>query len=73
MTDRLLCRCLWLVIMALIAGAALGSLILIYSGLFKLLGLQLGAGGAVTGAGIALGVGAWVLCKHSDDLIDRRP
>ncbi|HEY7119053.1 MAG TPA: hypothetical protein VH475_20855 [Tepidisphaeraceae bacterium] len=72
MTDRLIFRCLWLLIMALIAGAGMGSLILIYSGLFKLLGRQFEAGGTVVGAGVILGVGAWVLCKHSDDLIDRR-
>ena len=72
MTDRLLARCLWLLIMALIAGSALGSLILMYSGLFSLLGRRFQAGGAVVSAGVVLGMGAWLLCKHSEDLMDRR-
>jgi hypothetical protein len=72
MTDRLLSRCLWLLIMVLIAGSAMGSLILMYSGLFNLIGRQFQAGGAVVGAGIILGVVAWMLCKHSEDLMDRR-
>jgi len=73
MTDRLLSRCLWLVVMFLIAAAAIGSLILIYSGLFKLITRQFEDGGANTGAGVVLAAGCWALCKHSDDLIDRRP
>ena len=73
MTDRLLARCLWLLIMALIAGAALGSLILMYSGLFTLIGQQFLIGGIAVGSGVVLGVGAWLLCKHSEDLMDRRP
>ena len=73
MTDRLLARCLWLLIMVLIAGSAMGSLVLMYSGLFNLIGRQFQAGSAVAGAGIVLGVVAWMLCKHSEDLMDRRP
>jgi hypothetical protein len=72
MTDRLLARCLWLLIMALIAGSALGSLILMYSGLFSLIGRQFLMGGIVVGSGVVLGAGAWMLCKHSEDLMDRR-
>jgi polyferredoxin len=73
MTDRLLARCLWLLIMALIAGSALGSLILMYSGLFSLIGHRFLMGGIVVASGMVLGVGAWMLCKHSEDLMDRRP
>jgi hypothetical protein len=73
MTDRLLARCLWFMIMALIAGSALGSLILMYSGLFTLIGQQFLIGGIAVGSGVVLGVGAWMLCKHSEDLMDRRP
>lgn len=71
MTDRILSRCLWLVIMGLIAGSALGGLVLMYSGLFKLISQQFEAGGVIVAAGVLLGAGCWVLCKHSDDLIDR--
>jgi hypothetical protein len=72
MTDRILSRCLWLSVMGLIGGSAMGSLILIYSGLFRLITRQLEVGGIVTASGIALAGACWVLCKHSDDLIDRR-
>jgi hypothetical protein len=70
--DRLLTRGLWLVVMCLIAGTAMGGLVLLYSGLFQLISMQLQAGGIVLGAGVLLGVASWMLCKHSDDLIDRR-
>jgi len=73
MTDRVLSRCLWLLIMILIASSAMGSLILMYSGLFNLIGQRFQIGGLVVSAGIILGVAAWMLCKHSDDLMDRRP
>jgi hypothetical protein len=72
MTDRLLARCLWLLIMSLIAACAMGCLILVYSGLFRLVTLQFESGGVIAAAGTALGAACWVLCKHSDDLIDRR-
>ena len=72
MTDRLLARCLWLLIMALIAGCAMGGLVLMYSGLFNLIGRRFQTGGVVIAAGVVLGAGAWLLCKHSEDLMDRR-
>lgn len=71
MSDRILSRCLWVLIMGLIAGSALGGLVLMYSGLFKLITRQFEAGGVIAAAGVLLGAGCWVLCKHSDDLIDR--
>lgn len=73
MTDRILSRCLWTTIMGLIVGSALSSLVLLYSGLFKLITAQYETGGIVSGSGILVGVACWGLCKHSDDLIDRRP
>jgi high-affinity Fe2+/Pb2+ permease len=72
MADRLLSRCLWMIIMGLIVTAALGCLILVYSGLFRLISFQWQSGGMVLGAGVLLGTGCWALCRHSDDLIDRR-
>jgi hypothetical protein len=72
MTDRVLSRCLWLTIMSLIAGSAMGSLVLIYSGLSGLMGRQFEDGGVLVGSGIILGAACWALCRHSDDLIDRR-
>ena len=72
MSDRLLSRCLWLVMMCLITASAMGSLVMLYSGLFNLITRQFESGGTVFGVGILLGVGCWVLCKHCDDLVDRR-
>ena len=50
----------------------MGSLMLIYSGLFRVIMRQFEVGGVVTGAGVALAAACWALCRHSDDLIDRR-
>jgi hypothetical protein len=72
MTDRILSRCLWLLVMGLIAGSALGGLVLMYSGLFKLISQQFESGAVIAFSGILLGSGCWILCKHSDDLIDRQ-
>jgi len=71
MTDRLLTRCTWLVIMTLIAGSAIASLMLLYTGLSRLIGLQFTAGLGLLGGGMLSGVGCYILCKNSDDLIDR--
>ena len=60
-------------LLILIASSAMGSLILMYSGLFNLIGQRFQIGGLVVSAGIILGVAAWMHCKHSDDLMDRRP
>ena len=72
MSDRVLSRSLWLVVMCLITASAMGSLVMLYSGLFKLITHQFESGGTVIGVGILFGVGCWVLCKHCDDLVDRR-
>jgi hypothetical protein len=58
--------------MGLIAGTAMGGLVMMYSGLFKMISMQPKSGGIVLGVGVVLGLGCWLLCKHSDDLIDRR-
>lgn len=71
MTDRILTRCTWLVIMGLIAGSAIASLMLLYAGLSRLIASQFAGGAALLGVGAIVGSGCYVLCKHSDDLIDR--
>lgn len=73
MSDRILNRCLWLVIMCLIAGSAVSSLILIYAGFFRLITRQLETGGIALGAGLILSAASYILCRNCDDLIDRRP
>jgi hypothetical protein len=71
MSDRILARFLWLVIMSMIAVTALGGLLLIYTGLFRLIGRDLESGSFAFGSGLLLAGGCWALCCHSDDLIDR--
>ena len=57
--------------MCLIAGSAVGGLLLLYAGLFGFLGGQFQRGGFALGMGSLLAGGCWALCRHSDDLIDR--
>ena len=71
MRDRMLSRCLWLVIMSMIAGSAVGGILLIYSGLFNLLVRRFEQAGFSLGWGLLLAGGCWALCRHCDDLIDR--
>ena len=71
MSDRILSRCLWLLIMALIAASALGSLALLYVALFRMIGRNFESGGIALGTGLLLAVACWALCRHCDDLIDR--
>jgi len=72
MTDRLLSRCLWMIVMILIAASALGGLVLLYSGIFSLIVRQFENGVAATCAGLGLALICYLLCKHSEDLMDRR-
>jgi len=62
---------LWLVIMSMIAGSAVGGILLIYSGLFNLIVRRFEQAGLSLGWGLLLAGGCWVLCRHCDDLIDR--
>ena len=71
MTDRILTRCTWMVVMGLIAGSAIASLMTLYAGLSRLITGHFAEGGAFLGVGAIVGAGCYVLCKHSDDLIDR--
>ena len=71
MTDRILTRCTWLVIMGLIAGSAITCLMTLYMGLSRLITGQLAGGVTCLGVWAIVGAGCYVLCKHSDDLIDR--
>ena len=71
MADRFLARCLWAVIMGLIAASAVAALVLLYSGLFHLISRNLESATLALGTGSLLLGGCWALCRHSDDLIDR--
>jgi hypothetical protein len=71
MNDRILSRSLWLVIMTMIAGSAVGGLLLFYTGLFRLISKEFEQGGLTLGSGLLLAGGCWALCRHCDDLIDR--
>ena len=72
MTDRFLARCMWMMVMALIAGSAFGGLVLLYSGIFSIIVRQFETGVASTCGGMGLALICYLLCKHSEDLMDRR-
>lgn len=72
MPDRLVHRCLWLIVMSMIVASALGCLIFLYSGVFKLITQQFEPAGTAVGLALLLGAACWVLCRHCDDLVDRR-
>ena len=72
MTDRLLSRCLWLVVMTLIVATAFGALVMMYSGVFALITRQVEHGVASVFTGLGLAAVCYLLCKHSEDLMDRR-
>jgi hypothetical protein len=57
--------------MGLIAGSAIACLMSLYVGLSRLITGQLAGGVTCLGVGAIVGAGCYVLCKHSDDLIDR--
>ena len=71
MLDRLLKSGLRLTIMSLIMFTAGAGLILAYCGLFRLLAFQYSAALARVAGGFALGVAAFCLVRHGDDLMDR--
>jgi len=69
MTDRLLARVWWFLIMSLIALTASGAMLLGYRGVFS------SVSGAYVPALIQLisaaplGIACWFLCKHRTDLV----
>ncbi|HSI32511.1 MAG TPA: hypothetical protein VK986_02890 [Tepidisphaeraceae bacterium] len=72
MTDRLLYRSLWLVVMTLIVATAFGGLVMMYTGAFALITRQVEHGVACVFTGLGLAAVCYLLCKHSEDLMDRR-
>jgi hypothetical protein len=72
MSERLVFRFLWLIVMGLIVSSAMVCLIGLYSGVLKLITQQFESAGTALGLAALSGVTCWVLCRHCDDLIDRR-
>jgi hypothetical protein len=70
MMDRILSRTLNLSVMALICCTATASLLLGYRGLYRLVSDDVEAGMVWLFAGIALGVGCYLLCRHRHELAD---
>jgi hypothetical protein len=70
MMDRLLSRTLNFSVMALIVATASASLVLSYRGLYRLVSNDVEAGMVWLFAGVALGVGAYLLCRHRHELAD---
>jgi len=61
-----------MIIMSLIAASAFGGLVLLYTGIFSLIVRQFETGVAATCGGLGLAFICYLLCKHSEDLMDRR-
>lgn len=70
MMDRILFKTLNLSVMALIVATATASLLLGYRGLFRLVSNDVEAGMVWLFTGVALGVGAYLLCRHRHELAD---
>ena len=71
MFDRLLNSALWLVIMGMISLASAFSLILAYRGTLNLCIGKYPSGAMAILVGTLLGAASFLLCRHSNDLIDR--
>ncbi len=71
MMDRLLVTLLNLTVVTLITAVAAASLILGYSGLLLLLGAHFVGGSAYMTAATGFALGALVLVRNRNDLVDR--
>jgi len=70
MMDRILSKTLNGSVMTLIVGTAIGSLLLGYRGLFRLVCNDPETGIIWLFAGIAMGAGCFLLCRHRHELAD---
>jgi hypothetical protein len=71
MMDRLLHFGLWLSVIGMITVASAICLFLGYGGIFDLIAGHYPHGSALLGASLLLGVGAYSLSCHGNELIDR--
>lgn len=71
MLDRVLRGLLWTTVMGLISACAVGSLLLGYGGLMRLIGGDSAGGGGMMAGGLAAAGVAWGLCRNANDLMDR--
>jgi hypothetical protein len=70
MMDRILTKTLNCSVMTLIVGTAIGSLLLGYRGLFRLVSNDPETGMIWLFSGIAMGIGCYLLCRHRHELAD---
>ena len=70
MMDRILTKTLNASVMTLIVGTAIGSLLLSYRGLFRLVSNDAETGMIWLFAGVAMGAGCFLLCRHRHELAD---
>jgi hypothetical protein len=70
MMDRILTKTLNCSVMSLIVGTAIGSLLLGYRGLFRLVSNDPETGMIWLFAGIVMGIGCFLLCRHRHELAD---
>ena len=71
MIDRFLSGVLWLLVMTMISGVGGAALVFGFQGVFSLCAGKIPSGCFALGLGLVLASGAFVLCRHCNDLMDR--
>lgn len=69
MSERIVNSAWWTTIMLMIGIAAAVALFVGYRGLFELLGGRWSSGTAAIATSIAAATGAFMLCRHRNDLL----
>jgi hypothetical protein len=70
MIDRVFSNALGLTVLSLISACAMGSLLLVNSGLLEILAGHAAGGSARVALGVAVGVASYRLCRHRHELAD---
>ena len=71
MLDRFLSGVLWLLVMTMISVVGGAALVFGYQGVFNLCAGKTPSGCFALGLGLVLAIGAFMLCRHGNDLMDR--
>ena len=70
MNAPLLARTMWITVMAMITGTAVGGLLMAHQGLFALFVGEFKLAAARVAVGAGLGAAAYLLCRYRNDLLD---
>lgn len=69
MTDKLVIKTWWILILSLVAGTAIGSIMLAYRSLFELVAAHWAGGISELSAAVLLAGSAYLLCQYREDLV----